>query len=50
MNRKYIYGGIAVVGIAAVAAWNVSLGSQSSDLSSLSLANVEALAEDEGTS
>jgi hypothetical protein len=41
--------GIALLAIAAVAAWNVSLGTESSELSSISLANVEALAECEDT-
>jgi hypothetical protein len=43
--KKKILGGIVVVAIAAVAAWNVSLNSQSNDLSDISLANVEALAD-----
>ncbi|GHT71950.1 hypothetical protein AGMMS50239_41270 [Bacteroidia bacterium] len=42
--KKKIFGGIAVLAIAAVAAWNVNLSSQSSDMSDVSLANVEALA------
>jgi hypothetical protein len=44
--KKKILGGIALLAIAAVAAWNVSLNSQSNDLSDISLANVEALAEE----
>jgi hypothetical protein len=48
--RKYILGGIALLAIAAVAAWNVNLNSQSNDLSDISLANVEALADDENGS
>jgi hypothetical protein len=48
MNKKILYG-IAVLAIAAVAAWNVNLNSQSSDLSDISLANVEALADGECT-
>jgi hypothetical protein len=42
--KKKILGGIAVLAIAVVAAWNVNLSSQSNDLSDISLANVEALA------
>jgi hypothetical protein len=42
--KKYILGGIALLMIAAIAAWNVSLNLQRNDLSRLSLANVEALA------
>jgi anti-sigma regulatory factor (Ser/Thr protein kinase) len=45
MNKKILYG-IAVLAIAAVAAWNVNLNSQNNDLSDISLANVEALAEE----
>jgi hypothetical protein len=44
---KKVLGGIALLAIAAVAAWNVNLSSQSNDLSELSLANVEALAGNE---
>jgi hypothetical protein len=43
MNKKFLYG-IAIFAVAAVAAWNVNLNSQKSDMSGLSLANVEALA------
>jgi hypothetical protein len=46
---KKIFGGIAVLAIAAVAVFNVNLTSQKSDLSSVSLANVEALAQGEGS-
>jgi hypothetical protein len=45
--KKKILGGIAVFVIAVVAAWNVNLNSQKSDLSDISLANVEALASGE---
>ncbi|GHT65362.1 hypothetical protein AGMMS50239_24960 [Bacteroidia bacterium] len=45
--KKKIFGGIAVLAIAAVAAWNVNLNSQKSDLSDVFLANVEALAQGE---
>jgi hypothetical protein len=44
---KKVLGGIGLLAIAAVAAWNVNLSSQSNDLSELSLANVEALASGE---
>jgi hypothetical protein len=47
--KKYIISGIAVLAIAAVAAWNVSMNSQNSALSDIQLANVEALADGEGT-
>jgi hypothetical protein len=43
--RKYIFGGITLLMIAAVAAWNVNLGSKNDQLSGISLANVEALAD-----
>jgi hypothetical protein len=42
--KKYIISGIAVLAIAAVAAWNVSMNSQKNGLSDISLANLEALA------
>lgn len=47
--KKYFLGVIAVLMVAAVAAWNVNLklNSRSSNLSGISLANVEALAGDE---
>jgi hypothetical protein len=45
--KKYIISGIAVLAIAAVAAWNVGLSSQKNDgLSDVMLANVEALAQE----
>jgi hypothetical protein len=44
--KKKILGGIALLAIAAVAAWNVDLNSQSNELSAVSLANVEALAQE----
>jgi hypothetical protein len=46
MKRK-LFGGIAVLAIAAVAAWNVSFGSKTDMLSDVALANVEALASSE---
>jgi hypothetical protein len=48
MNTK-ILGGIVVLAIVAVGAWNVSINLQNNDLSSLSLANVEALAQNENS-
>ncbi|MDR0505347.1 MAG: NVEALA domain-containing protein [Dysgonamonadaceae bacterium] len=48
MIKKVFLYGIAVLGIAAVAAWNVSLNlQQSNKLSDTMLANVEALADGE---
>jgi hypothetical protein len=46
--KKYIISGIAVLAIAAVAAWNVGLNSQKNGLSDIQLANVEALAQESG--
>jgi hypothetical protein len=45
---KKIIGGITVIAIAAVAAWNVgvNLNSQKNELSDILLANVEALASE----
>jgi hypothetical protein len=46
--KKYIISGIAVLAIAAVAAWNVSMNTQNnSRFTNLSLANVELLANGE---
>jgi hypothetical protein len=47
--KKKILGGIALLAIAAVAAWNVNLSLQSNDLSGISMANVDALAECENS-
>jgi hypothetical protein len=47
MNKKKIFGFLAVMVIAAVAVWNLSLGLKKSDLSNVSLANIEALASSE---
>jgi len=45
--RKKILGGLAVLAIAAIAAWNVNVGLKSNDLlSDIALANVEALAQE----
>ncbi len=46
MNKKSIFGLLAVVMIAAVAALNVSLNSQKEKLSDLAMENVEALASE----
>jgi Tfp pilus assembly protein FimT len=48
--KKKIFGLIAVLAIAAVAAWNVSVNfsSQKNELSDISMANVEALAQENG--
>ncbi|MDR1582929.1 MAG: NVEALA domain-containing protein [Prevotellaceae bacterium] len=48
--KKYILGGIAAVVIAVLAGVNVNLNSQDNELSAISLANVEALAQGEGGS
>jgi hypothetical protein len=44
MNKKKILGGLVVLTIAVVTAWNVNYGSQMKGMSDLSLENVEALA------
>jgi hypothetical protein len=49
MNKKYIYGGIAVLGVMVTAGWNVSLGTKGNDLSVASLNQVEALAQETTT-
>ncbi|WP_080904340.1 NVEALA domain-containing protein [Parabacteroides sp. Marseille-P3160] len=46
--KKKIFGGLAVLAIAAMAAFNVNLSAQEENLSTISLANVEALAGGEG--
>ncbi|GHT87644.1 hypothetical protein FACS189474_0950 [Bacteroidia bacterium] len=46
--KKYIFGGIAVLTVVAAAALNINFNTQKSDLSGISLANVEALAQSEG--
>jgi hypothetical protein len=48
MKRKVFFGVIAVLAISAVAAWNVSLISQNSELSGTMLDNIEALSNGEG--
>jgi hypothetical protein len=47
--KKNILGGIAVLAIAAVAAWNVSVNKQSKGLSGIMLTNIEALAQESST-
>ena len=44
--KKKIFGGIAVLAIAAIAAWNVNVNSRTNGMSNVMLANVEALAEE----
>jgi len=41
--KKKIFGGIAVLVIAVVAAWNVNVSSRTNGMSNVMLANVEAL-------
>ncbi len=48
MDKKKFLGLLAVLMIAAVAAWNVNLNSQKDVLSDLSMENVEALADESG--
>ncbi|GAB6011593.1 NVEALA domain-containing protein [Viscerimonas tarda] len=45
--KKKIFGSLAILAIAAVTVLNVNLSSQKELLSDISLANVEALAQDE---
>jgi hypothetical protein len=47
--KMKILGGTALLAIAAVAVFNVNLSSKSNDLSAISIANVEALAGEGGT-
>jgi hypothetical protein len=50
-NRKIILAGIAILAIAGIATFNVSLNSQNRKVGGISLANVKALASGEdGTS
>lgn len=46
--KKKIFGGMIVLAIAAVAAFNVNFNLQNNQFASLTLANVEALAEESG--
>ena len=50
MNKKKIFGSIAVLAIAAIAAFNININANENGLSDISLANVEALADGEGGS
>ena len=47
--KNKILGGIAILAIAAVAAFNVNFNAQSGDLAVVSLADIEALAQEELT-
>jgi hypothetical protein len=47
--KKKISSILILFTIAVVAAWNVNLGAKSYDWSTVSLANVEALAQESGT-
>ena len=47
--KKKIFGGIAVLAIAVVAAWNVNVNSRTNGMSDVQLANVEALAGESGS-
>ena len=48
MNNKKILGIFAALAIAVVTAFNVNINSQEKGLSDVSLANVEALAQEDG--
>jgi hypothetical protein len=48
--KKYFLGGTAILAITAVAAINVSLGAKNNDFSVVSLANIEALADENNAS
>jgi len=45
--KKKFFGGIAILAIATMAAFNVNMNTQNENLSDLNLANVEALAQGE---
>lgn len=47
--KKKIIGSVAVMAIAAITAFNLNFSNQENDFQSLSLANVEALAQGEGS-
>ena len=47
MNKKKLFGSIAILSIAAMTAFNVNVNSKEKGLSDVSLANVEALASNE---
>ena len=44
--KKKIFGGIAVLAVAVVVAWNVNVKSRTDVISDVKLANVEALAQE----
>ena len=44
--KKKIFGGIAVLAVAVVVAWNVNVKSRTDVISDVKLANVEALADE----
>ena len=46
--KKKILGGLALLAIAAVAAWNVNFNSHKNLISDVALTNVEALAQESG--
>lgn len=46
--KKKIVGGIAIIVIVAIAAFNVNFDNSENGISNISLANMEALANDEG--
>lgn len=51
MKKKVIFGDFTILGVVAVAAWNVNIGLKSDGiLSDIALANIEALANNEGGS
>jgi len=45
--KKKIFGGIAILALVVMAAWNVSIGSKTNGITDIMLANVEALATSE---
>jgi len=47
--KKKIFGIVAILLIAVVTAWNVNLGSKTTGMSNVMLANVEALAQESNT-
>ena len=48
MNKKKIFGSIAVLAIVAMAAFNVNVNLDGNKLLDISLTNIEALADPEG--
>ena len=49
MNKKKIFGSLAIIAIAAVMTINVNFSSKNSELLDISLSNVEALANETGS-